>query len=74
MISVCPSHFVLLLVLGLSLSFAQLFIESTMGLGEATCFYAVFMPTSFRIQRVTVIRATYSKTREVEASLRRALA
>jgi hypothetical protein len=31
------------------------FFESTMGLGEATFIYAVFVPTSFRIQRVTVI-------------------
>jgi hypothetical protein len=26
-----------------------------MGLGEATCVYAVFMPISFRIKRLTVI-------------------
>jgi hypothetical protein len=40
------------------------FFESTMGLAEATCVYAVFMPTSFRIQRVTVIiRQTCAKTR-----------
>jgi hypothetical protein len=40
------------------------FFESTMGLGEATCVYAVFMPTSFHIQRVTVInRRICGKTR-----------
>ena len=55
MISLCPNHFVLLLFLGLSLSCAYLFFESAMGFGETTCVYAVFMPTSFRIQRVTVI-------------------
>jgi hypothetical protein len=52
-ISPCPNHFVLLLFLGHSLSCAYLFFESTRGLGEATCIYAVFMPTSFRIFRVS---------------------
>jgi len=63
-ISSCPNHFVLLLFLGLSLSCAYHFFESTMGLGETTCCYAVFMPTSFRIQRVTIIGAAGSKTWE----------
>jgi hypothetical protein len=64
LISLCPNHFVLLLFLGLSLSCTYLFFESTMGLGEAICVYAVFMPISFRIQRVTVInRRICGKTR-----------
>jgi hypothetical protein len=46
--SFCPPSFPCpLAVLRLS------FFESTMGLGEATCVYAVFMPTSFRILRVS---------------------
>jgi hypothetical protein len=63
-ISLGPNHFVLLLFLGLSLCGAYLFFERTIGLGEAICVYAVFMPISLRIQRVTVInRRICVKTR-----------
>jgi len=50
--SFCPPSFPWpLAVLRLS------FLESAMDLEEATCVYAVFMPTSFRIQRMFAIHA-----------------